>query len=208
MSLPSIPSSLEGTQVDHGMRLFIAVHIPEPVRERLAQVQARARELSLPVTLTNPDGLHLTLAFLGETAPERVPALRECLDRACGAVRPFTLGLAGLGVFPNERRPRVLWAGLSSELPLLTQVHGALTQELRAAGFPVEDRAFRPHVTLGRAKEGWQDAQVAALRELIRATEVPLETWRVEGAHLVQSELRREGARYTTLYTSPLSGGS
>ena len=188
------------------MRLFIALPLPAGVRERLEGAQAVAHRLALPLRLTRAEGLHLTLAFLGETPEDRVDALRGVIDEAARGVAPFRLELAGLGAFPSARRPRVLWVGLAGDLTELARLHAALSDRLADAGFRVEEREFRPHVTLGRSTGEWTTAQLEALGRLLDAPVSATGSWSADALHLMRSELRRDGARYTTLYTSPLVG--
>ena len=187
------------------MRLFIALTLPERARERLADVQRRVHQLGLPLRTTRAEELHLTLAFLGETADERLDTIRHAMGDAA-AVPSFQLALAGLGTFPLHRRPTVLWVGLTGDLSSLTTLHTRLNERLAASGLPAETRAFRPHVTLGRAHADWSPEQLAVLRELLADPSAALESWRVDALHLVRSELHPHGARYTTLYTCALKG--
>jgi 2'-5' RNA ligase len=188
------------------MRLFIALPLPATVRERLEGTQAIAHRLGLPLRLARAEGLHLTLAFLGETAESRVDALRALMEEAARRAAPFRLELAGLGAFPSARRPRVLWAGLAGDLAELARLHAALSDRLADAGFRVEAREFRPHITLGRSTGEWTTAQSEALSRLLDAPASATGSWNADALHLMRSELRREGAKYTTLYTSPLVG--
>lgn len=187
-------------------RLFIALTLPDDALDSLTWVQRHITEQALPVRAVKPDGLHLTLAFLGEISAERVPEVSAAMDRACEMVAPFELSLAGLGAFPGVRRPSVVWAGLTGELEALTTLHIYLNARLRDAGLPSETRAFRPHITLGRSRGAWSATQLAALRQLTTDVTVTPATWAVTAARLMRSELLPEGARYTTLYTSALKG--
>jgi 2'-5' RNA ligase len=125
-------------------RLFVAVDLPDEVQRRLARLVRAAPEGVRAVT---PGKLHLTLHFLGDVAEES--ALR--LAAALRAVRPaaFTIDLGGVGCFPSQRRPSVLWAGVQPSPPL-TALHGAVGDVIEACGMPRENRPFTPHVTLAR----------------------------------------------------------
>jgi RNA 2',3'-cyclic 3'-phosphodiesterase len=188
------------------MRLFISLPLPESGREQLASVQHELVAARLPLRLARPEGLHLTLAFLGETPAELVTDVETCMQAAGGSGTPLQLSLRGLGTFPSVSRPRVVWAGLTGDLASLEALHQRLTEALRTAGFPVEERAFRPHVTLGRAKERepWSAEARVALERLLSKPAAEYAVWRAEEIHLMRSELGRAGARYTTLYTWPL----
>src|SRR5574341_2186413 len=132
------------------MRLFIALNLPEPVREALWTAVRPLRDLGLPVKWVRADGIHLTLKFLGEVSEDREPEMRAAVGRARAGARPLPLALGGFGAFPDARRPRVVWAGVAPEPSLELLQHG-VEREFAPLGFPTEARLFRPHVTLGRA---------------------------------------------------------
>jgi 2'-5' RNA ligase len=119
-----------------------------------------------------------------------------------GGARRFTLRIEGFGVFPSESRPRIIWAGCGAPPPLEILQH-KVEQEMERLGFPLEGRAFRPHLTLGRAKNEASPARLAglaaALDELAYAAEVT-----VESVDLMESRLSPAGARYTRLHAAPL----
>ena len=120
--------------------------------EAIADLQARLRPRLGSVRLVRPEGAHLTLRFLGQASPAQVEALREPLARAAGACPPCEARVAGLGTFPERGSPRVLWLGL--ELPdAVLALQAACERAAVAAGFAREDRAFKPHLTLGRWRE-------------------------------------------------------
>jgi len=135
------------------MRLFAAVPLASPAREEVAALLARLRERELPVRWVGDQGLHLTLKFYGEVAPERLEVIAEAVRQAGEGGEPLTLGLADLGAFPGPDRPRVLWLGIDAP-PALELLQDRLERRSEAIGFPPEGAPFRPHVTLGRVREG------------------------------------------------------
>lgn len=198
----------EGGAAEH-WRLFVAIDLGAEARAALANAQSALRRQRLPVRWVEPGGAHLTIKFLGGVERGRVAALIGALHGGAGAGRPFVLRTGPPGAFPNARRPRVLWLGLAGPLDRLAALHRATEEALAPLGFPPEDRPFRPHLTLGRARldaaaEDWAGlaAAFAALRD---ATPAPLP---VEALRLMRSELGREGARYTTLATAPLGAAA
>lgn len=125
-----------------------------------------------PVRWVRGDALHVTVKFFGEVVTDQVDAVREALRAATRntPVLPFAPG--ELGAFPSLRRPRVLWAGYESEAALELLAH-RVEQRADALGFPVEGRPFRPHVTLGRVRDGvpWPSAAADRLeREALQAS--------------------------------------
>ncbi|SFE14788.1 RNA 2',3'-cyclic phosphodiesterase [Blastococcus tunisiensis] len=140
-----------------GRRLFVAVDPPEPVRSHLATAVAALRDLPGAPRWGAPDRWHLTLLFLGAVPPERLPALVAAAGRAVDGTPPMTLRLAGGGRFGSLRRPQVAWVGVEGDVAALTSLAGRLAAAARGLGLPVEDRPFRPHLTLGR----WRPRQPA-----------------------------------------------
>src|SRR5581483_7889807 len=134
-----------------GVRLFIALNLPDPLRRELWDAVAPLREKPFPIKWVRPEGIHLTLKFLGEAPPDRVPELEAALDQAAGGMRPVTLALSGFGAFPRISSPRVLWVGLTQE-PALELLQHQVERTFEPLGFPTEARPFNPHVTLGRAR--------------------------------------------------------
>lgn len=175
------------------MRAFVAIDVPEPLRRALAAV---ARDLR-GVRPVRPDGIHLTLRFLGEVDEARVPALVDVLRASAGPA--LRLRIAGGGAFPSPERPRVLWAGVQGDVARLTELVARIEAALRAAGFPPEQRAYAPHVTLGRGLGRVAPSELRRLFDLgdlggIEAREIVL----------YRSELRPEGARHEVVARVPL----
>jgi 2'-5' RNA ligase len=186
------------------MRLFVALPLPDEVRAALAHAQARLQRAGLPLRLARAEGLHVTLAFLGEVSEDRVDELGAIIDAAARPGRPFRLGVGGLGCFPTPHRPRVVWQGLRGEVDRAAALQSRLAAGLRQAEFVLDDRPFAPHITLGRSVGAWSAAALQSLAALLANQPPDGGDWLVDGIDLMRSELRRDGSRYTTLYTSRL----
>ena len=191
-------------------RLFVAVELSEEARGALAEAQAVCRRrCDPPVRWVDPRGAHLTLKFLGDVAPERVQPLSDALAGIAAARAPFQLSTGPAGVFPSPRRPRVLWLGVDGPVESLEDLQQDVEFGLHGLGFPLDGRPYRPHLTLGRVRDGVTGhlpGLAGALEELRSATPAPLP---VEELLLIRSELGRGdrgGPRYTTLAVAPLSG--
>jgi 2'-5' RNA ligase len=184
------------------IRAFIAIDLPEPVRAALAEAQGRLRHapLGVKISWSNPANLHLTLQFLGDVPAERVPVISAGLAQVAGAVAPFEVELAGVGGFPDLRRPRVIWVGCRDETGRLRE----LATRVRGLGWRAEEHEFTPHLTLGRVKTPRPDG--ALTRALDCLTRRSFGTMRVEAVHLFQSQLHPHGAVYTTLSSHTLGG--
>jgi 2'-5' RNA ligase len=197
-------------------RLFLAVPVPEDVRELVASLTAELAAREWPVRWVAAGGAHLTLHFLGDTPPERAELLRLALPPVVAQHQRFTLRTTGLGVFPNQRRPRVLWLGLHGPVHRLQTLQASLGVALAEIEFPTDEGEFRPHITLGRARNrGTPEMPLRALPEQIRlllarrgidAPEAPApRPLPVDTVELVRSHLSHTGASYETIARFPLA---
>jgi len=184
------------------VRLFVALNLPPPVREALWAATARLRDLELPVKWVRGEGVHLTLKFLGDVADEREPELAAALTSAAAGARTLSLALGGFGVFPDFRRPRVVWVGIAPE-PGLEILQHRVEQEFAALGFPTEARPFRPHVTLGRAARDARPVDFPGLEAALGRLEFA-ETALVSALDLMQSTLQTGGAVYHVRHSERL----
>jgi len=153
-----------------------------------------------------PDNIHLSLKFLGDVEETREPELAAALKGAAGTrgePRPLTLQITGFGVFPDYHRPHVLWAGVSPE-PGLELLQHRVEQAFAPLGFPTEARAFRPHVTLGRAARDARPRDFTGVEEILAATDSDA-TVTVAEVDLMQSTLQPEGPVYQVKYHERLS---
>jgi 2'-5' RNA ligase len=188
----STRSSLVSTE-----RLFIALTLPSAVRDTLAQWAQ-----PLPgVTWTRPEQLHVTLRFLGDVATSAIDSLIKRLETV--HVAPFILPVEGIGTFPPNRPPRILWIGTGSGHPRLFQLRQRIDDTLLAAGLQLDVRTFHPHVTLARCTE---DASAAVTHWVHANREAVAPPFQVEAFDLYASELRPTGAIHTLRQRFPLSG--
>ncbi len=176
------------------MRLFVAVELPEAVRDRLAALGG-----GVPgARWIEAENMHLTLRFVGEVAGPALDDLAAALDGISGT--PFELSLAGLGQYGDKRRPRVIWAGLAPSAPLLA-LQARIESAVVRAGFAPEARKFRPHVTLARLKGAPPDRVATFLAEHGLFAEPPFP---IQGFTLFASHLARTGASYAPEIRYPL----
>ncbi len=183
-------------------RLFVAVSLPELVRQWLTMLQHDLKQYSLPVRWVDSANIHLTLTFLGETAHNKVQVIEDALITAGQGHQSMQLQVAGLGVFPRLSNPRVLWAGLKGDIFVLAALKKAVDNVLSELDLGIEidkRRSFRPHLTLGRFRHKIAPQKlVDAIRLLGQKLPVPFE---VDRFHLYKSTLRPQGAVYTKLTT-------
>ena len=152
------------------------------------------------VRWVDPEGIHLTLKFLGDIEPALVEDVLRAMEQAASGTAPFQLHLDGLGVFPNLRRPRVLWAGVGGDMDAL----GALQEKVEAAmeglAFPRERRAFSPHLALGRVRDTISAVARQRVGGLVSQGSLDgADPWPVNAVHLMRSNLTPDGAVYTSL---------
>ncbi|MGA8754032.1 RNA 2',3'-cyclic phosphodiesterase, partial [Candidatus Deferrimicrobium sp.] len=186
------------------MRAFLGIGLPAGVRETIASAIRQARDLHPPIAWTAPKNLHITMNFLGEIFPERVPLIERSMRVVSCGVAPFSLTAEGGGAFPGTRNPRVLWVGFLEPLELVGQLQQNMGNALSGAGFPREDRPFHPHITVGRTRgalpPAWGERFVQALSGK-RFGVVPVSSFT-----LYESRLGSGGAVYTPLCDFRLEG--
>ncbi len=187
------------------IRSFIAIELPDHARTELTRLQDRLRDIAPPKTVrwTAPKNIHLTLHFLGDVPVHQVEEASHTVRDVGAAHIPFSLKLSNLGCFPNTRRPRIVWVGLSGETEALVQLQRDLGERLnQAIGFQPESRPYSPHLTIGRVDRGIAQQRLMALGQLLEQ-EIPgvgeLAVLPVQGIHLIRSDLKPGGPVYTSL---------
>lgn len=179
------------------MRVFVAMDVPEEVQRNIAQVMKELAPAAQGARWVRTEGTHITLKFIGETSLEIVERVKTSLAdlRSAAAVE---MNFRGLGCFPNERRPRVLWAGMEAS-PNLAELAAEIEHRLSILGILREERAFRPHLTLARFKEPQSQPRLAAAMQKFSPQEFG--ATRTGEFHLYESKLRPSGAEYIRLAT-------
>lgn len=182
------------------IRAFLAIHLPPDVRAALRALQAELRRAGLDLRWVDPEAMHLTLLFLGETPLECIADLSLAL-RGCETLgESFAVELAGLGAFPNLARARVLWVGVRDTSGALLRLHETLVELAHDAGCRYDRQRFSPHLTLGRPRERGG----RALRLPADLAAVELGILPVDRVALIRSELLPAGPLYTDLCTAEL----
>ena len=190
-------------------RLFVAIELPEAVIRHITEVMGRLREQALPgIRWVRPEGIHLTLRFLGNVPGSQVQSIVAAIQTAAAGATSFALQVQGVGAFPHLRAPRVLWVGVQGNLEPLVQVLNRSEGALEVQGFAREQRPFSPHLTLGRVKGRLSLPQVQTLAQAmdwsrdVGPAELP-----VTALSLMESQLTRNGAIYRRRFQIPLSNG-
>ena len=174
------------------MRSFIAIELPGSIRETLAREQARFRAVSPDARWTRPEGIHLTLKFLGQISAVQEAQVKDVLGRI-ERFDKFTVNVKSFGFFPDAKRPRVFWAGLDAP-PELARLAEQIEIAVEPLGFPKEDRAFRPHLTLARFKIPRPQPKLEAVLAALDASD--LGSFEVSEFFLWESRLLPGGAEY------------
>ena len=190
------------------LRVFVALTVSQQAILAMESViQHMTERIKEGVRWVNPEGIHVTLKFLGNVDPSRLPGIAQAMDRTGEALPPFRIGLSGLGVFPNLERPRVLWTGVKGDLEQLELLYRSLEEALVLQGYSREGRAFNPHLTLGRVRDGLANQQRRWIGDIVPTVTLPqVEPWRAEAIHLIQSHLSPAGATYSKLHSTSLGG--
>jgi 2'-5' RNA ligase len=188
-------------------RLFIAVDPAPQVAARAGRIAARLRDAGIEAAWVTPAQLHLTLHFLGdEVADADLHRICVAMDEAAATVPAFRIACGGVGVFPDRRRPRVVWLGVRAGAAELGRLHDALAAQLEPLGFPREARGFRPHLTLGRLRGGRGSGTAAALAAALDSCpDVDAGETAIERVCLYESRLASTGVEHDRLHGSRLA---
>ena len=191
------------------IRSFIAIELPDELKLELAELQARLKTADPGgVKWADPQGIHLTLKFLGNIAADRTGDIIRAMNEAARGIPPFQLTIGGLGVFPNPRRAQVAWVGLSGQVDKLARFQAQLEASLARLGFTPETRPFSPHLTLARLRPQASPAERQSLGQLIISTRFassyPIV---VTAIKLMRSQLTRQGAIYSQIGSVELKSG-
>ena len=191
------------------VRSFIAIPVPsEGIRALQDVVKGLEPEIGRHVRWVRPEGIHLTLKFMGDIPAATVERVLEALPPVAAGFRPFELSITGLGVFPNPRRPRVLWVGLDGGLEVLSELQLAVDEAVGRLGLPKEQRAFSPHLTLGRVRRDVSEGQLRKIGEVMAAAVLPpVPSWPADTVNLMRTELDPGGSQHYLVGSAPIGGG-
>ena len=192
------------------LRVFVAIELPDDVKRIVADaIDSLRRERIDNLRLVRPEGVHLTLKFLGDIGVDRVPAVEDAMAQAVAAFSserrsdntpsaPFRLTLGATGVFPNANRARVLWIGVDGDMQALRSLQAQVENALIATGFPSErQQRFNPHLTVGRMHHRASQADRQSATNALSALQLPIDsTIAVNGISLMRSTLLPGGAKY------------
>lgn len=184
------------------IRLFIALPISEEIRKRCEALEEIGRQKAPSIRWVDPEQIHLTLFFLGWTDPALQPRIEAQIRESAREAAPFSTQITGLGVFPKPSSPKVFWAGVSNEPPLLA-LQQNLSARMAALGFSIETRPYRPHLTLGRIKGPVPESFT---RWVAEGNGLQIGRCEMETVTLMESRMRPGGSIYIPLFTTTLGG--
>lgn len=178
------------------MRMFIAISLPGETKERLHRLMKPLDG----VRWQNPEQLHITLKFLGDTASGQVKELVKNLNMVEQA--PFPFAIKGLGYFPEGEQPRVIWTGIEDDSAFV-KLHRSVENACKKTGFSREKRPYRPHITLGKVKGASKDEITSFIT---RNKDVYIGDIPAEEFILYESRLQSDGAVHEPSARFPLEG--
>jgi len=184
-------------------RTFICIPISDQAGKSLADIQCHIKHVAPGLAIPHLSDAHITLVFLGEVFADKVPLISRQMDEVCSRYSPFHLTMGGGGYFGPKRNPKVIWAGVHSP-PVLFQLQQALAQMVGEAGFTLETRPFKPHLTVARIRSRLPHTALTSIITCINNThfaEIP-----VDRVLFMNSLLNGSGPRYTTIHRSLLKG--
>jgi 2'-5' RNA ligase len=190
------------------IRSFVALLLPEDLRERIASTIEGLRPLGTAVAWVPARNLHLTLQFLGNQTEERLAEAADALEEVGAGCAPLEVAFHGIGAFPGLERPRILWIGAAQGGQHARALQGRVAEALARRGFSPEARAWHPHLTIGRVFDDrrWRREAGPSLRAaLAQAATTSFGTVRVTEVALMRSDLSPQGARYSVRHLAALS---
>jgi len=180
------------------IRAFIAVELPKEIHENLKKLQNDMKNSLPDVRWVKYGNVHLTLKFLGDTNVSKIDAISKALQDIAGSFSPFALSLAGIGAFPNSRKPSVVWTGIEKGADEVSRLVDMVELAMEKFGFPREKRPFKPHLTIGRVREINHPSVMTKTLENPSVGDVGEFT--VDRISLIKSQLDPAGSIYTMLF--------
>jgi 2'-5' RNA ligase len=187
------------------VRAFVACEVPADVQRTIGDIIAKLGETSSDaVRWVRPEGVHVTLKFLGEVPQKKLPAIKMALQEAVVRHSPFNLELSNIGTFGGREGLRLMWVGIAGDVLRLEAMVRDVNLALSVVGFEPERRPFRPHLTLGRVRDTVPTRRRAEIEVDVGRVAVPEVEWRTSQITLMKSRLTTRGAEYDVISTFPL----
>jgi len=188
------------------LRCFIAIEIPADVREAISEAISPIKGLAQEsIKWVRPENIHITLKFLGSTQEKMLDSIEAALTRSASVIPSFEAEIKGTGAFPDLKRPSVLWVGLEHP-PALLELKELMEVEFATLGFDRDERAFSPHLTVGRIRRGTRLPRMRLTAAFDQIREKSFGNMSISDIQLMKSDLRPGGPVYTRLFSAGLSG--
>jgi len=168
------------------LRLFLAIDVPNSVREKIIEVQSFYKTLNLDAAWVTPVNIHMTVKFLGNTSPDLIPAIKDRMAKVADSTPSFPISLRRVGVFPNVTRPRVLWVSLEDRDYRLDSLKMRVERETASLGFPPDKQKPVHHLTLGRIRSTKNKDDLK--KALQSAPRIEMDPFEVSSFQLIKSE--------------------
>ena len=183
------------------IRVFIAIDLPAEVKSELAGLEAQLKKNSPAVVKwVDPNGIHITLKFLGETSDAGIDELLQAIQEAVQGVSPFQLEVRELGSFTASDRTQTIWVGVKGALDTLNQLQKNIEANTELLGYKREKRPYSPHLTLGRVRDTARPSESLRLGKLLSETTFSaLHNVNVDAVNLMRSQLTPAGPIYTCI---------
>jgi 2'-5' RNA ligase len=152
------------------MRTFIAIELPEEVKEYLRRLQGKLKKCDADVKWVAPQNIHLTLKFLGEIDEKKAGEIEEILTKTARQNPSFQIRASSIGGFPGLSSPRVIWIGIDKGDSEVKNIAKKLETSLELIGIPREERGFSSHITIGRTKSSLNRTSLAKLLNELKET--------------------------------------
>jgi len=189
------------------IRSFIAIELPDEVKETMALIIKQLRLAQYRyVKWVDPVGIHLTINFLGNIYSSQIPQITDIMKTAAERVPPLELRLGGLGMFPNEQRPHVIWVAPEGNTEPLVAMQREIEKALEPLGFAPENRAFTPHLTLGLVRDNASPEERKEIGSVVKEKKIDYEaSFTLRELSLMKSTLTPTGAIYNRLDSAPFT---
>lgn len=183
------------------LRCFIAIVIPDSLKKQIIEMTDLLKKYDADIKWVNPENIHLTLKFLGNTPQSLLTKINETINEAVLPYSPFYIKIYGTGVFPNKKHPRVIWIGIKDP-EILINLRNAIEQSISSLGYQKDEKEFKPHLTLGRVRS--QKGIMHIINNLEDFKDKDFGSIYVDNIKLMKSDLKPKGAEYTCLYDIPI----
>jgi len=183
------------------IRSFIAIDISPAVRRSLDEFIKELKPTGRDVKWVRTEGIHLTLKFLGNIPKTMIPKVKAAMEKAVSDAGPFEVKVEGTGAFPNLRKARIFWVGVIEASGKLAALARRLDEEIKTLGFAPENREFKPHLTLGRTRQGGRPDASADI--ISKSPARSFGAFQANGLILFKSDLKPDGAVYIKMEETP-----